>query len=162
MNINDYLIPHAGKDWRSLLSGWFGLLPQNFTVWLVNRFGDLFVLLDDDSVCMLDVGVGTFKRLANNRSHFGSLIDAGSNASNWLMIPLVDACVAAGLTLGHNQCYGYDIPPILGGQYQPGNVSVTDLAVHYAFLADIYRQTRSLPEGTPISGTVFDRDRRRK
>ena len=162
MDLKDYLIPQAGKDWRALLSGWLEVLPPSFTLWMVNRFGDLFVVLDDGSVCMLDVGVGSFKRLANSRSHFASLIDVGDNANHWLMIPLVKACVAAGLTLGPNQCYGYDIPPVLGGQYQPGNVSVTDIAGHYAFLADIYRQTRNLPEGTPVTGVVFDRGKRPK
>jgi hypothetical protein len=157
MDLNDYLIPQAGKDWKVLLSGWFELLPRSFTLWMVNRFGDLFVVLDDDAVHMLDVGIGTFKRLANNRNHFAALMDVGDNANNWLMIPLVNACVASGMTLGPNQCYGYKIPPVLSGQYEVGNVYPADLAVHYAFLADIYRQTRNLPEGTPVTGVVFDR-----
>lgn len=150
MDINDYLIPQPGKDWRTLLSGWFELLPASFTLWMVNRFGDLIVALDDGSVHMLDVGIGHCKRLADNRSHFASLIDVGDNANNWLMIPLVNACVASGLILRANQCYGYKMPPILGGEYRPANVEPTDLAVHYALLADIYRQTRHLPDGTPI------------
>ena len=162
MDINDFLIPQAGKDWRALLSGWFELLPPSFTLWMVNRFGDLFVVLDDDSVHMLDVGIGRLKRLASSRAHFATLLDVGDNANNWLMIPLVNACVASGMTLGPNQCYGYDIPPILSGRYEVGNVSPTDLAVHYAFLADIYRQTKNLPEGTPITGVVFDRAKRGK
>lgn len=162
MDINRYLISQAGKDWRALLSDWYKILPASFTLWMVNRFGDLFVVLDDGAVHMLDVGIGRFKRLANNRDHFASLIDIGDNAKNWLMIPLVDACVASGIILGPNQCYGYDIPPILGGQYELGNVSPTDMAVHYAFLADIYRQTRDLPEGTPITGVVFDRAKRKR
>lgn len=162
MDINDFLIPQAGKDWRALLCGWFELLPPSFTLWMVNRFGDLFVVLDDDSVHMLDVGIGRLKRLASSRAHFATLLDVGDNATDWLMIPLVNACVASGMTLGPNQCYGYDIPPILSGRYEVGNVSPTDLAVHYAFLADIYRQTKNLPEGTPITGVVFDRAKRRK
>lgn len=162
MDINDYLISQAGKDWRALLSGWSEVLPKSFTLWMVNRFGDLFVVLDDGSVHMLDVGVGSLKRLANNRGHFASLIDVGDNAHNWLMIPLVNACVASGMALKSNQCYGYNIPPVLGGEYQVGNVSPVDIAVHYAFLADIYRQTKHLPEGTPISMVTSDRGGRKK
>src|SRR5277367_314921 len=86
MDLKDYLIPQAGKDWRTLLAGWLQVLPPSFTLWMVNRFGDLFVVLDDDSVHMLDVGVGSFKRLADSRSHFASLIGAGDNANHWLMI----------------------------------------------------------------------------
>lgn len=39
MDVNDYLISQAGKDWRTLLSGWLEILPKSFTLWMVNRFG---------------------------------------------------------------------------------------------------------------------------
>lgn len=156
MDINDYLIDQAGKDWLDLLSGWRDLLPENFTLWMVNRFGDLFTVHDDESVHMLDVGVGRIERLADSRDHFCSLVDVGESANNWLMIPLVDACVEAGLILGANQCYGYRIPPLLGGEYRISNVEPIDLSVHYAFLADIYRQTRGVPDGATIRAVVSD------
>jgi hypothetical protein len=150
VDINNYLIPLAGKDWRTLLSGWLGVLPRSFTLWLANRFGDLFVVYDDASVHMLDVGIGRIRRVADNRDHFMGLIDKGNNANEWLMIPLVDACVAAGMALSTNQCYGYRLPPVLGGHYDVANVHPTDLALHYAFLADLYRQTMSLADGTEV------------
>ena len=34
MNIREYLIEQSGKDWGELLSGWLGVLPAFFTVWL--------------------------------------------------------------------------------------------------------------------------------
>ena len=162
MDINDYLIPQAGKDWHELLSGWLEVLPKSFTLWMVNRFGDLFVVLDGDAVHMLDVGVGSFKRVANNRSHFAELIDVGDNATNWLMIPLVNACVASGMTLKSNECYGFKIPPVLGGEYRLSNVAPIDMSVHYSFLADIHRQTKHLPDGTPITMVTADRGGQKK
>jgi hypothetical protein len=50
MTIQDYLIDHTHYDWPNLLVGWTWLLPPKFTVWLVNRFGDLFLVLPDDSI----------------------------------------------------------------------------------------------------------------
>jgi hypothetical protein len=47
-------------------------------------------------------------------------------------------------------------PPLLGGKYEIDNVEPTDLAVHYGLLADIYRQTKDLPDGTPIAAVVTD------
>ena len=157
MNIQDYLIDQSGKDWSELLSGWTEALPPPFTVWLVNRFGDVFAVFEDGSVHMLDVGIGVIQRLADNRDDFATQIDAGNNANHWLMIPLVDQCVAAGLTLSDGQCYGYKIPPILGGKYVVENVSPTKLSVHYSLLADIWRQTKDLPDGTRIRAVVIDR-----
>ncbi|MGE3104768.1 MAG: DUF1851 domain-containing protein, partial [Lysobacterales bacterium] len=131
--------------------------PDTFTLWLVNRFGDAFVVLEEDgSVHMLDVGSGTFDRVADNRSHFADLLDVGDNAVGWLLFRLVDACREAGMELGASQCYGFKVPPVLGGEYEVANVEPTDLAVHYSFLADIYKQTKDLPDGTSIKAFVVE------
>jgi len=156
MDINDYLIDQVGKDWTALLRDWMPPLPSSFTLWLVNRFGDAFVVADDGSVHMLDVGAGTLTRLADNRSHFAELLDANGSADNWLVIPLVDECRRAGMQLAPNQCFGFKIPPVLGGKYQLSNVEPTDLTVHYSFLAEIYKQTKDLPDGTPINAVVVE------
>jgi hypothetical protein len=156
MNIHDYLIDQDGKDWPALLSDWGSLLPGSFTLWLVNRFGDAFLALNDGSIHMLDAGIGYFRPVADSRSHFAALLDVEDNANNWLMIPLVDACVASGITLGANQCYGYRLPPVLGGQYNVENVAPTDLSVHYSLLASIFQQTKELPDGTRIRRVVID------
>lgn len=157
MDINDYLIDQAGKDWGALLRDWVPPLPAGFTLWLVNRFGDAFVVPEgDNSVYLLDVGVGTFVRLADDRSHFADLLDVDDNAANWLLIPLVDACRGAGMTLSRSECYGFKVPPILGGEYEVANVEPTDLSVHYSFLGDIYKQTKDLPDGTRINTVVVD------
>jgi hypothetical protein len=149
-NLEDYLINQAGKDWPELLSGWSPPLPESCSIWLVNRLGDVFAVLEDDSVHMLDVGVGTFTRLADNREDFRTRIDLDDYANDWLMIPLVDRCVSAGMVLVDNQCYGYKLPPLFGGKYDVENLYPADLSAHYSFLADIFRQTRDLPDGTRI------------
>jgi hypothetical protein len=50
VNINDYLIDLAGFDWQAMLAGWAEILPETFTMWLVNRFGDAFIIAEDGSV----------------------------------------------------------------------------------------------------------------
>ena len=47
MDAKDYLIDHSEIDWISILSSWHWFLPTKFTVWLMNRFGDLFLILDE-------------------------------------------------------------------------------------------------------------------
>jgi hypothetical protein len=116
----------------------------------VNRFGDVFVVLDDESVHMLDTSIGVLTRVADNRADFADKIDLGPNANSWLMIPLVDRCVTAGVVLQAGQCYGYRIPPLFGGEYTVENVEPTDRSVHYALMADICCQTEKLPDGTKV------------
>jgi hypothetical protein len=154
MNIDDYLIDQAGKDWPNLLADWSTALPPAFTVWLVNRFGDVFAVFDDGSVHKLDVALGTVDRVADSRDHFCEQLDNADKANNWMMIPLVDQCVSAELNLTHDQCYGYRFPPSLGGEYTVENVVPISLREHYSSLADLYRQTKDLPDGTRVKLVV--------
>jgi hypothetical protein len=40
--VDDYLIDQRNLDWAKLLETWLWLLPPEFTVWLVNRYAELF------------------------------------------------------------------------------------------------------------------------
>jgi hypothetical protein len=150
VNIHDYLIDLEGKDWGELLEDFSPPLPAEFTLWMVNRFGDAFVVLDDGAVHMLDVGVGSLKRLADDREHFAELADIDDNAMDWLMIPLVNDCVDAGMALAPGQCYGFKIPPIIGGEYEVVNIEPRGLAAHYSYLSQFHQQTKDLPDGTRV------------
>ena len=74
MDVTDYLIDQQGIEWPTLLRDWSPLLPESFTLWLVNRFGDSFVVFDDGSVNMLDIGAGLLERLADT---------ATTSQTNW-------------------------------------------------------------------------------
>jgi len=154
MNVRDYLIEQEGKDWNEFMLDWGFLLPESFTIWLVNRFGDIVMVLDDGSVHFFDVGVGIIRRIADNREHFCTLVDLGDNADAWLKTGITDSCVAACLTLAPNQCYGFKLPPIFGGKYSVENIALTDLAVNYSFMADICGQTKDLPTGARVKIVV--------
>ena len=142
LNVHDYLIDAADLDWSNLLSDWNWLLPSELTVWLVNRYGDIFLLQEDEAVYMLDVGAGTLKRCGESRDDFSARIDQNNNANNWLMIPLVNKCVAAGLQLGPGQCYSYIRSPVLGGEYTVENTKVCDLSEHYSVFGQICGQIK--------------------
>jgi hypothetical protein len=150
IDVQDYLIEQAGKDWAGLLSGWVEMLPSSFTVWLVNKFGDVIAVFDDGSVHLLDIGACALKRVSASREEFIALIDVDDNANDWLMIPLVDQCVAASMCLGVDQCYGFKIPPLLGGGYDVGNVAAISLSEHYSCLANLYHQSKDLPDGSKV------------
>lgn len=140
MNVNDYLIAPEGKDWGTLLSYWAPPLPPRFRLWLVNRLGDAFVVGENNAVLRLDVGIGTCVEVARDCDHFAKLLDTGNKADEWLKFAVVDGCRRAGMTLGHYECYGFKIPPTLGGRYEVSNLVPTNLAVHYSYQAYICKQ----------------------
>ena len=150
MNVSDYLIDQDGIDWSDIFSDWGWLLPREFTVWMVNLFGDSIIVDGEGVVSFLDLGGGSLRRIAANREEFFEIVDQGNNADDWFAIPLVDQCVASGLHLEPGKCYSYTVPPVLGGQYSVENISVSDIAVHFSFLGQIHAQIRDLPDGTSV------------
>jgi hypothetical protein len=144
VNVHDYLIDQSGIDWSRILSGWWWLVPREFTLWLVNRFADLFLVFPDGSVHMLDVGVGSIAKVAECRGEFSSKIDQDDNANQWLMIPLVDDMVAAGMHLRPGECYGFKQPPVLGGHYTVENIGVFSIADYLGAYGSIDEQLRNV------------------
>lgn len=151
MLITDYTIDHQGFDWSALLADWAWMLPLEFTVWLMNRYGDLFLVLEDGSVHILDIGNGTLDKLAQSRDDFCEKVDNDSNANDWLMIPLVDQLRHAGKELQPSQCYSFVIPPVLGGDFAVENTAILNIMEHYTVYASIHEQIKDLPEGSQVS-----------
>ena len=141
MNINDYLISPEGKNWTRLLNFWVPPLPARFTLWFVNRLGEVFVIGENNGVLRLDVGVGTCSEVARDQNHFAQLLDSDKRLPDeWFRIRLVDACREAGLNLRADECYGFKIPPTLGGRYEVSNLKPTNLLVHFSYQAYICKQ----------------------
>ena len=141
MNINDYLITDAGIDWAHLLADWIPPLPASFNVWLINRLGEPIVVEPHGAVVRLDVGMGTSMELARSREEFAHRLDTGDNANQWLRMKLVDECRRAGMTLNAFECYGFKMPPTLGGRYEVANLRPTRLDYHYSYQAYICKET---------------------
>lgn len=146
MNVDDYLIDQAGLNFEALFAQWQELLPDRCSVWLINKFGNMILVLDDGSVSCLDPGAGEVRRIAESQDEFCQFLDKDDNASDWLMISLVDALVASGMTLGKNECYGFrNLPPLLGGEYSVANSKPCSIYVHYSLLGQIAAHSRKHP-----------------
>jgi hypothetical protein len=154
MNLHDYLLDHAHWQWPELLQHWTWLVPPTFTVWIVNRFGDLFICLDDNSIHHLDIGAGTLKRVAATRDEFCNRIDDPEQANFFLMIPLVDELVAAECLLSPDECYSYRLAPAFQGGYTLDNLVVRPIAEHYNIFGPLHLLTKDIPDGTPIRFTT--------
>jgi hypothetical protein len=77
-------------------------------------------------------------------------IDEGENANEWLMIPLVDKLVAAGIRLKPGHCYGFKTPPVLGGQYAVENVGPLPIWDYLGGYSSIHEQLRDVPAGAQV------------
>jgi hypothetical protein len=156
MNHEKYIIDSDAYHWINILMTWSWLLPENYRVWLLNCFGDLFLILQDGSVHVLLTDAGELKRLASSKDEFTTLIERSQNAKEWLLIPLVDRLVAAGKLLRPGHCYSYQQLPILGGTYDIDNISERAIGEYLSWLGSVYQQFAKLPDGRRVRFKLTD------
>lgn len=155
MDIADYLIDQEGQDWVTLLEPWYWKLPNSFQMWLVNKLGDLILVLEDEQIYFFDIAAGTIEWIAEDRDDFVEKINEDDNAELWLGISLVDGCIASGMTLTQNQCFGYITSPVLGGEFEVSNLEPTELRLYYSIHGQIHEQIKDVPEGSTVTLNIL-------
>jgi len=143
------LADHTPDD---LLSEWRWLLNDSFHLILISSLGDMFLTDAEGHVHWLDAGAGRLTQIASSVDEFQQLRQQPAKAEEWFVPQLVGDIMQSGLCLASAQCFGYKLPPVLGGQMQPSNFEPTNLSVHFSILGQINRQAKDLPAGTPITG----------
>jgi hypothetical protein len=114
-------------------------------------------VLSDGTVHWLETDAGSFTKVAESRDELAAKIDENDNANDWLMIPLVDRCVAAGLVLGSGQCYGFKLPTILGGDFTVENTGVLSIGDYLGSRGSIHEQLRDVPDGAQVRLEIVNR-----
>ncbi len=148
---NELTVSPDGVDLEGLLTEWRWLVDESFHPVVISALGDLFLRHDDDgSIFWLDAGWGRLTRVARSADEFKQIMVQPDNAAVWFVPQLVGDILTQGKLLKPGQCFGYKVPPVLGGETEPGNLEPTDLDVHFGILGQIHRQVKDLPSGTPI------------
>ncbi len=154
--LEKYILEQSQFDWSTILKTWHWLLPAEFTLWFMNRFGGLFIVTNDGSIYLLQMDDGEFNKIANSKDAFSNLIDEDNNANEWLYIPLVDKLVSNDVYLKDGECYGFLKPPVIGGDYVPENVKPISVADYVGYLGSFYEHIKDLPDGTKVEFKITE------
>jgi hypothetical protein len=158
MALKDITLPTAGIDWEKVLQEWSWILKDHpeFNVWMLTRFGDLFVRLPDDSIWRLESGCGAFERVADSKLHFAQILNQPELLAQWFLPSLIEELETAGMVLGEKQCYGFKVPPGLGGKISAANIKIARIEDYFIALGGIWNLLREVPDGTTVRFEVKD------
>lgn len=143
-------------DLDGLLSEWRWLADESYQPVVITALGDLFLRHADSRIFWLQAGWGQLVEVADSADEFKQLMTQPENAIEWFNPQLVGDILATGMRLDPGECFGYKVPPVLGGEIVPDNFEQTDLHVHFGILGQIHRQVKDLPPGTPIGEITFE------
>jgi hypothetical protein len=144
-----FLAPAANE---ADLSSWSPLVPEGARILCTNLFGDAFLVDATGAVHMLSRSGASIEQVASSEEEFCEKLI--HDEEGWQLRPLADRCAAAGKTIGEGQCYAFTTPPFLGGDYSVDNVWVSPWREWFALTADLYNQTKDLPEGASVQVNV--------
>ena len=141
----------------AMLGAWSWLLPHEATPILVTALGNVFLQVAGGRVAWLDVGAAELSVVAESLAEFQALLQTADRIEEWFVPDLV-AALRAREPLGQGQCYSFKIPPTLGGQLEPANFHVLNVATHLAGMGKIQVQVIDLPLGTEIRAVKLEED----
>lgn len=150
---NELTVSRDDVELDGLMSEWRWLADEAFQPVVISALGDLFLRHEDGRMFWLDAGWGQLTEVAASAEEFKRLMVQPENTDAWFAPQLVGDLFAGGKRLGPGECFGYKIPPVLGGKIEPDNFEPTDLQVHFGILGQVHRQVKDLPPGTPIRDT---------
>ncbi len=150
MTWNELVVDRATIDTEGLLDTWRWLVDASCEVILVGALGDLFVQNAIGQVFWVDTGWGELTPVAENPDAFQQLLLQPENLDRWFVPQLVGDLLTAGKQLKPGECFGYQVPPVIGGAIAPENFEPIDVSVYFQLLGQIQQQVKALPPDTAI------------
>lgn len=159
MKLSDYTVDLEGIDVDGLISEWQWAIPSGLKLVAATRFGDCFLISEDNQLIFLDTLDGSLSDCGN-----GNLLSDDFVAENRerFSADWTEICVQRGMMLDVGQCYGWKVHPIIGGQFVFENIKVFSLRVYESVTGQLVRQVTGKPQGYQVTGFTTEDERRRQ
>jgi hypothetical protein len=139
-----------------LLKEWRWLCPQTLALVARSSFGDLYLRDEEGRIWKLDVGIGQLGQVAGSQAEFRELASRADKREELFAERDAQAAARQGLKPDKTQCIGFKIPLVFAQSGKPNNAYVADLYEQLAFLSDLHRQLKGVPEGGKIQLKLTD------
>jgi hypothetical protein len=104
------------------------------------------------AVHWLDLLEGTCKPVAGSIEEFQQLMVQREQLDSWFVLPWCYRLHELGQIPGDGQCYGFKVPPKLGGPVELSNVEVANLMAYQVWMSQIAK----IPPGTVVDGITVN------
>ena len=130
-----------------LLHEWQWLFPRDHAPLFVSIMGDWVFGAPNGSLWCLSVLEGDYFQVAVNADEYNRL----NKSEEWLNETFIadwqPIAAGHGLEPTEEQCLGWKVHPLLGGEFKPANLQVFDMVVYQNLMGQLHRQLqrRELP-----------------
>ena len=151
---NELTVPFDSDEACGLLSDWRWLVGEEVEIVLIGSLGDLFLRDESGQILWLDQGSGRLSVIAESEEEFRQLLQQPEQVNEWFLPQIVGDLLLLGRRLAPGECFGYKLPPMVGGQVEPDNFEPTSLHLHCSICGQIARKNSEHQDGARIVGFV--------
>ena len=133
-------------DYNTVLEDWQWLIGSSKLPILLTAAGDAFVQdAEGGPIHFLNIGRGELHAVAENDNELHSLLTSKDFVASHFAVESVTALMQAGRRLGMGQIYSFKVLPVLGGDYAPDNIEMSEIASHFSLAGQIQQKVSDLP-----------------
>ena len=156
MSYRDYIATTSATG-DVLLADWRWCLASVHELWLVTTWGDAILRdRDDGSIHLLDTTSAELLSIARDAAAFEEALTSPATRDEWLRASLVDRQRRLGMSPRVDECFGFRIPPAVGGAFDAGNVEIQSIPVHFAITGQLLAELRAAKPGARLVGMTVD------
>jgi hypothetical protein len=157
MKLSDITISHEGIDWQKCLQHWAWILKRmpEFSIWLVTKFGEIFVVSDDEEIWFLSTSNASYEKIADSKEEFASLVDDPENIEYFFMPGVIGKLEESGMLLKAKECYGFHVPMVFKeATLEASNFKTIGVEPYLIGLGDLLGQLRNTENGEKVTFNV--------
>ena len=141
----DLAILYVADEHEVLLADWNWLIPKEMQPLLIGVFGDWVFVDQDRSYWHLDLLEGKFVKIAQDTKDFNSRKNQRAFQDEWFGANWAEIAFGAGLIPARDECLGWKVAPLIGGEFALENIDVFPLRVYQRVHSGLLRKTMKTP-----------------
>ena len=159
MKLEDISITEGGIDWQRCLQPWAWLLKEKpeFNIWIVTKFGEIFVTDDSGSIWFISTSNGSYEKIAESKESFANSLENPERVEYYFMPKLVRNLEENLGKLNKGQCYGFHVPCFFKEcTFEVDNFKIIDIEKYLIGLGEMLGKLQAIPDGAKVSFNVVE------
>lgn len=123
-----------------LLEDWRWLVPDGLKPLMIGIFGDWVFGAPDAAHWHLDILEGRLRKIADGSHDFNAKKEQPLYRNEWFGEEWANIALGNGLVPQRDECLGWKVAPVLGGNFAVENIQVFSLDVYQGATGSLFRQ----------------------
>jgi hypothetical protein len=138
----EFIRKPSNLEIKTLLPQWSWIVPGNTTPLFLSAFGDWVFGNPDGSLSSLSLLEGVFEKVADNKDEYNKLNRSREWCDEKFTSSWYQIAIKNGINPKEDECIGWKVHPIIGGQFQVDNLQIFSMKVYQSLMSQLHSQLK--------------------